>query len=376
MFPRISHLDDILPHIAGLEHIQLFKRDDHYTLDYTYSSGPSSFPNPHSLECRGLKFNLNGHIIARPFHKFFNLGETNTNPDFTREHEVLVKLDGSMIHAVHLNGTTRFMTRMGITDISRQAELLFPEILKKCSSLLDRHITPIFEYTGPENRIVLRYDRSELTLLAAREFVSGRYLNRTELTSIVNELSGTLVAPYTGPLERVPEVAGIEGVVIAFPDGFRTKLKARDYVLRHRARDNLHRERHVLTLILNNGHDDLLPLLPHKDAQALLTYQQDVDTFINHLTTYILNFRKQSNNLPRKEYALKVKGEPRWIQPLLFSTEEYLWSVITSYLLRHCARTSHLKEFAAAYRNNPIFLDNTQVHFPSWSTYYIPYLPG
>jgi len=376
MFPKITHLDDVLPHIAGLEHIKLFKRDDYYVLDYTYSNGPESFPNPYALECRGLKFNLGGHIIARPFHKFFNVGEGNITPDLTKEHEVLVKLDGSMIHPVILGGTIRFMTRMGITDVSQQAELLFPDILGRSRPLLNRGLTPIFEYIGPDNRIVLRYDRAELVLLAVRETVSGRYLNRAELGSVVNELSGTLVAPYTGPVERVPEVSGIEGVVIVFPDGFRTKLKARDYVIRHRAKDNLNRERNVLNLILSGGQDDLYPLLPYKDANALKEYSYAVHEFITQLATYVHNFRLRGSNLLRREYALQVKKEPRWIQPLLFSTETHLTSVVREYLQRRCTRGSYLKEFKVDYAKNPIYPQSSPIDFPEWKNYYTPHLAG
>ena len=36
--------------------------------------------------------------------------------------------------------------------------------------------TPIFEYTAPHNRIVLRYDDEALTLLAIRHMVSGEMM--------------------------------------------------------------------------------------------------------------------------------------------------------------------------------------------------------
>ena len=37
-------------------------------------------------------------------------------------------------------------------------------------------ITPIYEYTAPTNRIVLKYDVEQLTLLAARHMITGEYL--------------------------------------------------------------------------------------------------------------------------------------------------------------------------------------------------------
>lgn len=40
-----------------------------YTLDNTFDSAVAR-------ECRGLKFDPDGKLIARPFHKFFNLAKS------------------------------------------------------------------------------------------------------------------------------------------------------------------------------------------------------------------------------------------------------------------------------------------------------------
>lgn len=63
------------------------------------------------------------------------------------------------------------MTRMGITDV---AVIAADKFLRRsnyfdfCSLFLDRGQTPIFEYTAPDNRIVLNYPTPELTLLQGR----------------------------------------------------------------------------------------------------------------------------------------------------------------------------------------------------------------
>jgi uncharacterized protein YqhQ len=38
-------------------------------------------------------------------------------------------------------------------------------------------ITPIFEYVGPHNKVVISYEEENMILLAARENVSGTYLD-------------------------------------------------------------------------------------------------------------------------------------------------------------------------------------------------------
>lgn len=373
-FPAIKHINDVLPHIAGLEHIQVTRKADYIVIDYNYSDGPASFPNPHSLECRGLKFNLLGNIIARPLHKFFNVGEDGIHPDLSQEHEVLVKLNGSMIHPAPIGGANRFMTRGGITDVSQTAEILFPDILSRCGALLDRRITPIFEYVGPDNRIVVRYDRAELVLIAARETISGRYLRTSELRGLVNELSGTLVSPYTGPIERVVDLKGVEGVVLAFPDGFRAKIKARDYVLRHRARDNLHRERTALLLVLNQQVDDISTYLADKDFTALESYSVAIHEYVRTLERWLSSTLTRFDNLSRKEIALNIKTYPKWQQTLLFASlaAPLTPSLIFEHIARQCTRTSRLKDFLAQCEKYPIGEqdDPFNIFPPRWKDYY------
>ena len=87
-----------------------------------------TFDTAIARECRGLKFDADGRIIARPFHKFFNLGEKERveDIDWSAPHQLFDKLDGSMIHPAMLNGEMVFMTRMGATDQARLAQASWP----------------------------------------------------------------------------------------------------------------------------------------------------------------------------------------------------------------------------------------------------------
>src|SRR5262245_38066531 len=102
---RIEHIDDVVPHIPPERGIIVSSRRDHTVIDYVYSFD-DTFDTAIARECRGLKFGADGRIIARPFHKFFNLGEKERveDIDWSRPHQVFDKLDGSMIHPAMLNG--------------------------------------------------------------------------------------------------------------------------------------------------------------------------------------------------------------------------------------------------------------------------------
>jgi RNA ligase len=70
---------------------------------------------------------------------------------------------------------------MGITHISEYVDeflsviknIKYNEFAKWC---LDTNITPIFEFCSKKNKVVIEYEEDRMTLLAARENVSGKYL--------------------------------------------------------------------------------------------------------------------------------------------------------------------------------------------------------
>ena len=94
-------------------------------------------------------------IIARRFHKFFNINElpeTSENRiDMTKKHKILVKYDGSLITPVLLNDNVRFITKGGFSHVSSLLEQRFLSRTDIQYSPFARHwlsnnYTPMFEY--------------------------------------------------------------------------------------------------------------------------------------------------------------------------------------------------------------------------------------
>lgn len=190
-FPTIRTIDDVLPHIAGRDEFNVNDKGDYITINYAVAfeetfamAGPNDIGGAIRRECRGIKFYPSGEIAARPFHKFFNVGEREeTQPhvlDFGSDHAVMEKIDGSMVHAIKLPFGFRWCTKAGITDVSEIAEKFVAQNLKYeqfASACIDRGLTAIFEYVGPHNKVVLDYETENMILLAVRENVSGTYLD-------------------------------------------------------------------------------------------------------------------------------------------------------------------------------------------------------
>ena len=186
-FPVINTISDVLPAIAGRDEFVVAERDFGTVINYLVAmpdtfkmEGPDDVMGAIRRECRGLIFDLEGRIMSRPFHKFFNVNEKEETQahmlDLSRPHTVMDKLDGSMIRPVRMDGVVRLATKMGVTDIAIEAERLIDgNQYAWLEYMMDNGFTPIFEYVAPTNKIVVEYAEAKLILTAVRETVTGDY---------------------------------------------------------------------------------------------------------------------------------------------------------------------------------------------------------
>ncbi|RVC47010.1 MAG: hypothetical protein EOS58_08625 [Mesorhizobium sp.] len=316
MFPVIETVSDVLPHIQGNIGFFLTRFDDYDVIDYGFV-GDDTFRSPMTLECRGLKFAKDGRLIARPFHKFFNLGERQRpeDVDWTVPHVVLSKLDGSMVHPCVVRDELVFMTRMGVTAQSTAALAHAGENIRKLSKwAVDAGMTVLFEFTSPENRVVIAYNRPSLTLLAARDNRTGLYSTYQELQSLAAEFDVPLIqsVQMTSSTRDFVTIArsqeGIEGYVIAFDDGQRFKLKTAFYALRHKALSGLAHEKNILAWVAEGAVDDVVPLLAADLAEELKAYQSVVVNGLNRHLGDLAAFVTGHSGRERKEFAAAVSS--------------------------------------------------------------------
>lgn len=310
-FP-IRHIDDVLPFVRDRKDFVVADKGDYTVIDYVFA-GEDTFDHPARIECRGIKFAPDGIVLARPLHKFMNIGQTpDTQPDkidFNQPHVIMDKLDGSMIHPALVNGDVVFMTRMGRTDVARKAERHLPEVEGFCRGLLLGGATPIFEWTAPENRIVVRYEESALTLLAVRNNVDGTYWPRDVLAGTGVPLVARHDPQYNSAsdfLAYARAIQGAEGFVVKFDGGLWVKAKGEDYVLKHRAKDSILQEKNLLALVLNGGLDDVLPLLDDADAKAARTYSEDVECGIAVTANWLWERVANTEDMTQKDFAMNV----------------------------------------------------------------------
>jgi RNA ligase len=308
-FPEIKTIQDVLPHIEGCTEFRVMEKDWYSVVNYMVSleetfRWDSDDPVGSTVrrECRGLIFNREGELVSRPYHKFFNVGEkeeTQLNKvNLYEPHVVLEKLDGSMIRPIPTPEGFRLATKAGVTDVAMNAEVFIADkphyatFIRKC---FQRNTTPIFEWCSRANRIVVDYPEDQLILTAMRYVFEGSYVTYEIMKSyatawnipVVQAVDGLAVQNIDLFVKQVREWDDGEGIVLRFDTGHMVKVKADDYVLRHRSKDAINQEKNVIQTILEDAVDDLIPLLTPEDAQRVESFQTafwvSVDDFASEM---------------------------------------------------------------------------------------------
>eukprot|EP00966_Prymnesium_polylepis_P231897 5364817-Prymnesium_polylepis.1 len=193
--------------IAGCDAFTESNMGDYICFDYKSDRGGSAvaglFPPVDSArrqrdkwllalrrECRGLLLcSRRGVVIARRFHKFFNLSERpETEPtriELNGNATVSLKLDGSLCSPVLLEGELCWATRSRLSQpiasfaASRPGGARFVEFGTRW---LQDGWTPLFEWCEAARAAgVVQHECDSLTLLSMRHTVRGHYMGATEL---------------------------------------------------------------------------------------------------------------------------------------------------------------------------------------------------
>jgi RNA ligase len=294
-FPKIKTIQEVLPYISGRDEFRVMEKEGYTVINYMVSLENTFLWDDNDpigsavrRECRGITFDSEGKLICRKYHKFFNIGEkeeTQLNKvNLYEPHIVLEKLDGSLISAQPTPDGFVLVTKAGVTEISQQAEAFISDkshystFISKC---IQKGTTPLFEWVSRQNRIVIDYPKDSLVLTAIRYNDTGKYVDYKVMKSyaeawsipVVKAVDGLAVQNIELFVKQVREWDDGEGVVIRFDDGHMVKIKADDYVLRHKSKDSISQEKNVLQTILQDAVDDLVPLLTPDDAQRLKSFQ-------------------------------------------------------------------------------------------------------
>lgn len=297
----------------------------------------SDFLIPGSLESRGTMYLLDSEgklvdIAARTPEKFFNAYENpftmfSTDTTIADVEIAMVKMDGSLISTyMDIDGVLRTKSHSSLssdhainsTKLAHRDPVFYNELV----DLNKLGYTVNMEYTSPVYRIVLPYDKDELTVLNARHMYTGEYLSIEELRkypalycSSVFFMNDAIheTFPREGTLKEIcstvqSEFRGTEGFVVRLKSGQHFKIKTDWYCNLHYRKESITLPSRLFTVVLNKQSDDLRQLF-HDDPfslQCIEKMEQLVFTCYNRLVNDVESFVLENKHLGRKEFAALV----------------------------------------------------------------------
>ncbi|MGJ4894025.1 MULTISPECIES: RNA ligase [unclassified Bradyrhizobium] len=330
MFKTIRHISDVEPAVAGKKEIRFLSQPNGITLGCYLFMDSKTFDSPEALECRGIAFDRSGHIVSRPLHKFFNVGEKEwLAPDrlLSRDDIVAIydKLDGSMVATAWVEGQLKWRSKKSFnSDVVHLAAGLLdqPEhahINAFAKEVASAGMTAIFELTHPDARIVVAQEQPELRLLHVRDNVTGQYVMLDSGHAVHDLVAGhgvPLVHRFDGlslaaAIDSLADMEGREGYVIQFANGDMVKIKCPWYLRIHRSLSFL-RERDIAWLALNEELDDVKGHLVEAgvDLAAVNEVEARLKSMLSRFLDEIEAVYQRDRDLDRKSFAIANKDNP------------------------------------------------------------------
>lgn len=334
-FPEIRTIDDVLPAISNKPEFCVHKDPNGFTSIFYNITGTDTFDSPITKECRGIVFDKNGKIAARPFHKFFNVNEIGATQEKDIQWQNIVrvepKLDGSQIYFVPTEGKlwlprTKKSFRSEVAMAVSKLDVCRDGTVARLLDTVSKEHTAIFEYISPDNRVVVPYDETKLVLLTIRENVSGRYLDREEILGIaakakwpqdwISKVEPVIASQSLLTLAKEYKKLDVEGWVLVDHSGERYKVKTLPYHQVHRAVSYLEPV-HILKAWANGQTDDLVSLLrgAGMEDKAVLV-EKTVNQAMATTRKIMEEVKGITKNYPAKnangykEIAMKYKEHP------------------------------------------------------------------
>lgn len=330
------------------------KKDDRYVL-LKYNQITSDFSRPIVRGARGVIIDLIGlKIVCRPFTKFFNYAEQLADTIEWESAVVEEKLDGSIIKfwwdgaadqwqmstngVIYGHAVPVMFARFGVHTFGDMVREATGKSWREVGSMLsERNATHIFEIVGPENRVVVPYDKHRLVYLTSFNNMTGvehtfdfpferpARFDFSDLDSILAYASGDF------------NTFRNEGFVVRDRFSRRIKIKTEDYLRLHRLRgENSPTTRRFIELWKTNESEEFLSYFPeYRDAYDEVVRRIEVVVASLHELEAFVN---SGANMERKDFAKQALGtrcpvylfgriDKKWSSP-----EEYLYGLTTKSL--------------------------------------------
>jgi T4 RnlA family RNA ligase len=282
-------------------------------------------------ELRGITVIENN--IFPSISKFFNLNENKFAKSFDElpdEVELYEKLDGSLISPAIIDNEIVLKSKASFhSEQARRAnEITTPQQKEKIKELITKHqIYPQFEYVSPDNLIVVKYNKPELRLIAARVYnLNNNTFEYISDYKTLKEISQYLNLPLIKKYDPIPKQklkekiendTGIEGWIIYWNQNeypfVMSKVKTKWYLTLHKFSPENLNIKYVLEKIINEEMDDVLSSINEElFKQELMKKLSPVYERIEQDLKETESLLKEFNEIGIKEFGKKYGRKMGW----------------------------------------------------------------
>lgn len=293
--------------------------------------------------CRGLIVDNNGKIAGRGFEKFFNWEEHQKSelPGSGDHIEITKKMDGSLLIVFRYNNQVVYSTRGSFySDQAIAGGELFRKLYNE--DWIEDGKTYLFEFIGPENRIVVQYEQMDLIHIAVINNFNGYDLPRdTRFKTIeVFDVDGGLFSYELFEKLKILNNSNEEGYVIrqisdgTYPD-WRCKIKFDDYIKLHRILTGVSNKTVWEILRDNSSLDTMIEICPDEFNIWLRKVKEELENQYMNLETKALAAYDNVKYLEiRKEQALQLMKNHSDVASIVFKMldglnySKVIWNMI------------------------------------------------
>lgn len=302
--------------------VAVSKTGDLSIFKYTQDCHIQGLWNETNRQARGIILRTDGTVVARPFAKFFNLGENDEslaeNLPWHEEIEIYEKVDGSC--GIGYWDEIQFRWRLATPgSMESDQAVRGTQILNKWhgseetmrpvywTQHLPKNCTPVFEIIYPENRIVVDYKgETFLSLLAIFE-LSGEEWHPRRVDQVAEKCGFKRPRRYNIDLRgEIPFEENHEGYVARFASGRRVKVKSPAYLRVHRLLDHMS-PKGVIELIRGKEYRPTVDQLPTSIARDF----DDIRAYVQNMHDTL---RVQAEDIALRIPEGDRKTQALWIQ--------------------------------------------------------------
>jgi T4 RnlA family RNA ligase len=215
----------------------------------------ADFSDPLVCEARGIIIDVvHQMVVCRPFDKFFNVQEQYAADIDWNTARVLEKIDGSLIKLYWYGGEWVFATSSTCdadeASVAGYKGITYRDIIACADNYgkipfddLDKRCTYLFELVSPMTQVVIKYDKTTLYYLAARDNMTGEEKDyklesfKTPKSFPLKTIAECLEAAEELNKDSDEDITE-EGFVVVDGKHNRIKIKSPAYVALHRAVTN------------------------------------------------------------------------------------------------------------------------------------------